>query len=152
VSEEQFSNVLFPIGELPKPEVRKIAQENKLITNNKKDSTGICFIGERRFREFLQRYIPAQPGEIITKDPTTLKERVIGQHTGLMYYTIGQRQGLGIGGLKDFNEDPWFVSDKDIESKKLYVVQGSNHPDLLKKQLLCEEIHWINGEPSLPLK
>lgn len=152
VSGEQFSNVLFPIGELPKPEVRKIALEHDLVTHNKKDSTGICFIGERRFKDFLQRYIPAQPGKIVTKDSLSKKETTIGEHSGLMYYTIGQRQGLGIGGLKEFSEEPWFVSEKDIENKILYVVQGSNHSDLLKQQLICESIHWINDAPSLPLK
>jgi tRNA-specific 2-thiouridylase len=155
VSEQQFSNVLFPLGELPKPEVRKIARQHDLITHNKKDSTGICFIGERRFSDFLQRYIPAQPGEIKTKikqaNSTKIEERTIGQHKGLMYYTIGQRQGLRIGGISDFSEDPWFVSEKDLQTKTLYVVQGGEHADLLKNQLICEKIHWINTSPSLPL-
>lgn len=152
VSEQQFSNVLFPIGELPKSTVRQIAQEQQLITHNKKDSTGICFIGERRFKDFLQRYIPAQPGDIVTVDSQSKKETVIGKHAGLMYYTIGQRQGLGIGGLKDFSEAAWFVSGKDLKNKKLYVVQGSNHADLMKQELICEAIHWINDAPTLPFK
>ncbi len=149
VSAEQFKNVLFPVGELPKSEVRKIAEEHDLVTHDKKDSTGICFIGERRFKDFLQQYIPAKPGPIKTKY-SPKGEVTIGEHSGLMYHTIGQRQGLGIGGLKDFNEDPWFVSEKDLDSKSLYVVQGGQHPDLLKQTLECEEIHWINGAPEFP--
>jgi len=156
VSQEQFSNVLFPLGELPKAEVRRIAEQNQLITYNKKDSTGICFIGERRFTDFLQQYIPAQPGPIKTKVTNSAnaqpEEITIGEHMGLMYHTIGQRQGLGIGGLKGFNEDPWFVSEKNLNNKTLYVVQGGQHPDLLKQSLVCQDIHWINDAPQLPLK
>ncbi len=152
VSTEQFSKVLFPVGEIEKSEVRTIAEKNGLITHNKKDSTGICFIGERRFTDFLQRYLPAQPGEIVTREEKSSREVVLGQHQGLMYYTIGQRQGLGIGGLSRFNDDPWFVSEKNLESRKLYVVQGTHHPALLKSLLTCEYIHWINKALELPLR
>jgi tRNA-uridine 2-sulfurtransferase len=154
VTEEQFANVIFPIGELPKSKVRQIAQQHGLVTHNKKDSTGICFIGERRFKDFLQQYIPAQPGLIVTKDEQTQKETIIGEHSGLMYYTIGQRQGLGIGGLKNFSEEPWFVSEKDLSTKKLYVVQGTHHSQLLKDQLICNTAHWhwINEAPALPFQ
>lgn len=147
VSGQQFQKVLFPIGELQKPEVRKIAEEHELITHDKKDSTGICFIGERRFKDFLEQYLPAQPGEIITEDGD-----IIGEHQGLMFYTIGQRKGLGIGGTKNFDEMPWFVADKDLKNNKLIVVQGENHPTLLKHELVASEIHWINSEPQLPFK
>ena len=150
VSSEQFSKVLFPVGEIEKPEVRDLAERYGLVTHNKKDSTGICFIGERRFSDFLQRYLPAQPGEIVTREDNG-KERVLGQHQGLMYYTIGQRQGLGIGGLRNFTDDAWFVSEKNLSTKTLYVVQGTHHTDLFKSLLVCEQMHWINTPPELPL-
>jgi tRNA-specific 2-thiouridylase len=152
VSQKQFENVLFPLGEIPKQEVRKIAEENQLVTHDKKDSTGICFIGERRFKDFLSKYIPAQPGLIKFKDRESSEELTIGEHQGLMYYTIGQRQGIGIGGLKDFSDEPWFVSEKNLETKTLYVVQGGQNEDLLKSHLSCVEIHWINEAPALPLR
>ncbi|MGI9293998.1 MAG: tRNA 2-thiouridine(34) synthase MnmA, partial [Pseudomonadales bacterium] len=119
VSALQFEHCLFPLGELSKPQVREIAQRQGFITHNKKDSTGICFIGERRFRDFLARYLPAQPGEIRALDGSLL-----GEHQGLMYYTIGQRQGLGIGGISDRPEAAWYVTDKDLDSNILLVVQG----------------------------
>lgn len=142
VGEAEFAKSLFPVGELEKPEVRRIAEEHDLVTHNKKDSTGICFIGERRFKDFLQQYLPAQPGEIQTPDG-----QVIGTHAGLMYHTIGQRQGLGIGGVKGANEEPWFVAQKDLERNVLVVVQGTSHPLLFTNYLTAGQAHWINGEP-----
>ena len=141
LGQPQLSRTLFPLGELPKPEVRRIAEQAGFITHDKKDSTGICFIGERRFREFLSRYIPAQPGEMRTPDG-----EYIGEHSGLMYYTLGQRQGLGIGGRKDSTGEPWFVAGKDMENKVLYVVQG-DHPWLHSQSLLAEQLSWVSGEP-----
>jgi tRNA-specific 2-thiouridylase len=141
LGQDQLSRTLFPLGELPKPEVRRIAEEAGFITHDKKDSTGICFIGERRFREFLSRYIPAQPGEMRTPDGD-----YIGQHAGLMYYTLGQRQGLGIGGRKDSTGEPWFVAGKDMENKILYVVQG-DHPWLHCQSLKAEQLSWVAGHP-----
>ena len=147
LGQEQLSRTLFPLGELPKPEVRRIAEQAGFITHDKKDSTGICFIGERRFREFLGRYIPAQPGEMQTPEG-----EVIGQHQGLMYYTLGQRQGLGIGGRKDSTGEPWFVAGKDMEKKILYVVQG-DHPWLHSNSLKAEQLSWVAGKPpTFPCK
>ena len=143
----EIAKTLFPVGELEKPEVRRIAEENQLITHNKKDSTGICFIGERRFKDFLQQYLPAQPGRIETEDGID-----IGEHQGLMYHTLGQRQGLGIGGLNGFSEEPWFVADKHLERNILIAVQGKNHPRLFKDWLKTSEIYWVNDEPDLPLR
>jgi len=145
--QEQLSRTLFPLGELPKPEVRRIAEQAGFITHDKKDSTGICFIGERHFREFLSRYIPAQPGEMRTPEG-----ELIGQHTGLMYYTLGQRQGLGIGGRKDSTGEPWFVAGKDMENKILYVVQG-DHSWLHSHALTAQELSWVSGQPpTFPCK
>ncbi|MGB0360312.1 MAG: tRNA 2-thiouridine(34) synthase MnmA, partial [Endozoicomonas sp.] len=125
VSEEQISCTIFPIGHLQKPEVRRIAEEHDLLTHNKKDSTGICFIGERRFKDFLKKYLPAQPGAIETSEGD-----IIGEHSGLMYHTIGQRQGLGIGGLKNAGEEPWYVLEKDLKRNVLIIGQGKDHPIL----------------------
>lgn len=148
VSGEQFAKTLFPVGELPKTRVREIAKAHGLVTHNKKDSTGICFIGERRFKDFLQQYLPAQPGAI-----ETVEGRAIGAHHGLMYHTIGQRQGLGIGGRQDAGGEPWYVVDKDLARNVLIVAQGSEHPRLFKRALALGAIHWINGEqPALPLR
>jgi len=143
VGEAEFAKSLFPVGDIEKPEVRRIAEEHGLVTHNKKDSTGICFIGERRFKDFLQQYLPAQPGEIQTPDGN-----VIGQHSGLMYHTIGQRQGLGIGGVKGANEEPWFVAQKDLVRNVLVVVQGTDHPLLFTNHLIAQQAHWINGLPT----
>lgn len=139
VGGEQIAKTLFPVGELEKPEVRKIAEKHGLATAKKKDSTGICFIGERRFSDFLKQYLPAQPGEIKTTDG-----EVIGRHHGLMYHTIGQRQGLGIGGLKDAGEEPWYVLVKDLDNNVLIVGQGNEHPLLFSGALLASEIYWVN--------
>ncbi len=147
VGEEELKLTLFPVGELEKPEVRRLAEEHGLITHNKKDSTGICFIGERRFSDFLKQYLPAQPGKIETPDGD-----IIGDHQGLMYYTIGQRQGLGIGGLKDYPEEPWFAAAKDLDRNVLIAVQGQ-HPLLFADWLHAGDIFWISGEaPELPLR
>lgn len=147
VGAEELAQTLFPVGELEKPEVRRLAEQHDLITHNKKDSTGICFIGERRFTDFLKQYLPAQPGNIETPDGD-----VIGQHQGLMYHTIGQRQGLGIGGLKNYPEEPWFVAEKDLQRNVLVAVQGQQHPLLFSHWLTASDIFWISGEkPTLPL-
>ncbi|RKQ96331.1 tRNA (5-methylaminomethyl-2-thiouridylate)-methyltransferase [Kushneria sinocarnis] len=142
VGEPALARTLFPVGELDKGEVRAIAERHDLATARKKDSTGICFIGERRFSDFLRQYLPAQPGRIKTPAGD-----VIGEHIGLMYYTLGQRQGLGIGGLPDYPESPWFVADKDLERNVLIAVQGQHHPLLYSTGLTTENMHWVNGEP-----
>lgn len=139
LSEEHMAQSLFPVGELEKPDVRKIAQEQGLITASKKDSTGICFIGERKFTEFLQQYLPAQPGNIETCDG-----KVIGTHQGLMYHTLGQRKGLHIGGRKDSSEEPWYVVDKDIKRNVLIVGQGHDHPRLRSMSMRVKQLHWVN--------
>lgn len=144
VSEEAFSKTLFPIGEMEKPQVREIAEQHGLITAKKKDSTGICFIGERRFKDFLEQYLPAQPGDIESIDG-----KVIGRHSGLMYHTLGQRQGLGIGGLKDASDDPWYVAEKDLNRNVLIAVQGGDHPRLFTNTLWVSDLHWINGTPDI---
>lgn len=146
VSAKEFGKTLFPIGNMQKPAVRKLAEQFNLVTHNKKDSTGICFIGERRFKDFLEQYLPAQPGPLKTMDG-----RVIGQHHGLMYYTLGQRQGLGIGGVSGLPEEPWFVVAKDIPNNVLYVAQGTDHQALYTDTLFASQVHWINDAPSLPL-
>ncbi|MEZ5529110.1 MAG: tRNA 2-thiouridine(34) synthase MnmA [Porticoccaceae bacterium] len=143
VDEEAFKRSLFPIGELEKPQVRAIAEQHGLATAKKKDSTGICFIGERRFKDFLEQYLPAQPGDIETPEG-----QVIGRHQGLMYHTLGQRQGLGIGGMKDAGDEPWYVVGKDLDRNVLIAAQGGDHPLLYTSYLSAAEIHWINGAPS----
>ncbi len=135
----QIARSLFPVGHLEKPRVRELAEQHGLPVFDKKDSTGICFIGERKFRDFLQRFLPARPGEI-----RTLEGQTIGEHSGLMYYTLGQRQGLGIGGLKQAGDAPWFVVDKDLEHNILLVAQGHDHPALFKRYCRIRELHWIN--------
>jgi tRNA-specific 2-thiouridylase len=137
LNQAQLSRTLFPLGELLKSEVRKIAQEAALPNFAKKDSTGICFIGERPFREFLGKYLPKQPGPMQTPEG-----RVMGQHEGLMYYTLGQRQGLGIGG----QGEPWFVAGKDMVQNVLIVVQGHDHPLLYKSTLSASDLSWISGK------
>lgn len=147
VGREQFRKTLFPLGELEKSLVRDIAARHGLVTHNKKDSTGICFIGERRFKDFLQTYLPAQPGPIEDLDGT-----VMGQHSGLMYHTIGQRQGLRIGGVKGAGDAPWYVVGKDLGRNTLLVTQGSDHPSLFKDALMTGPVHWIAERPELPLR
>jgi tRNA-specific 2-thiouridylase len=136
LNQAQLSKAMFPLGNIVKSQVRKIAEEHKLSNYAKKDSTGICFIGERPFREFLSKYLPTQPGDMCMPEG-----KVVGKHVGLSFYTIGQRQGLGIGG----QGLPWFVADKDMANNKLIVVQGHDHPLLLKPELSAMEMHWISG-------
>lgn len=144
LNQSQLSRAIFPLGGLHKTEVRRIADEIGLPNARKKDSTGICFIGERPFRQFLQRYLPTQPGEMVTPDG-----HVVGQHEGLMYYTLGQRKGLNIGGSKDGNGEPWFVAGKDIPANRLIVVQGHDHPLLLKPTLEAEQLSWtLDAAPA----
>lgn len=140
LGQQQLAHSLFPVGDLPKTEVRQIAAKADLVTHNKKDSTGICFIGERRFKEFLSRYLPAQPGNIETVDG-----HVIGRHDGLMYYTLGQRKGIGIGGLKDSDEQPWYVVKKDLVRNVLIIGQGIDHPLLYTHHLTCNALSWVAG-------
>ena len=140
VGGDKIAKTLFPVGELEKPVVRQIAEEHDLATAKKKDSTGICFIGERRFKDYLQQYLPAQKGEILTDD-----NKVIGTHDGLMYYTLGQRGGIGIGGVKDRPEEPWFVLAKDLEKNRLIVGQGHEHPMLMSNELKAYKLDWIDG-------
>lgn len=139
VAGAEFAKTLFPIGNIEKPKVRALAEQHGLITHNKKDSTGICFIGERRFKDFLAQYLPAQPGDIVTEHGD-----IIGTHQGLMYHTIGQRQGLGIGGVAGAPEEPWYVAVKDLDNNQLVVVQGKFHPLLMADTLYTESCHWIN--------
>lgn len=141
LNQAQLSKTLFPLGQYLKREVREMARQAGLINAEKKDSTGICFIGERPFQEFLQRYLPKNPGEMKTPEG-----KVIGQHEGLMYYTLGQRQGLKIGGSRDSNGEPWFVAAKDMVNNELIVVQGHDHPLLLNDGLKASQLHWISGE------
>tara|TARA_B110000196_G_scaffold319747_1_gene338761 strand:+ start:1913 stop:3010 length:1098 start_codon:yes stop_codon:yes gene_type:complete len=147
VQEHAFAKSLFPVGELDKSEVRKIADEHGFVTSDKKDSTGICFIGERRFKDFLEQYIPAQPGAMETPEGVAM-----GEHQGLMFYTLGQRQGLGIGGVKNSSEEPWYTLEKDLKRNVLIVGQGTNHPLLFTNHLAASEINWINGMPEGPLE
>jgi tRNA-specific 2-thiouridylase len=142
LTQEQLSRVMFPVGELKKAEVRRIALEAGLPNHAKKDSTGICFIGERPFREFLNRYLPKVPGLIVDE-----KNNRIGEHIGLAFYTIGQRKGIGIGGAGE----PWYVADKRIDSNELVVVQGHDHPLLMKKALSASDAAWVSGTaPDAP--
>lgn len=147
LGQKQLSKTLFPLTAFTKPEIRRIAKEAGLPNHNKKDSTGICFIGERKFKRFLENYLPTQPGPIETQEGKN-----IGQHDGLMFYTIGQRQGLGIGGLKETELTPWYVADKVLERNALIVVQGREHPSLHANALICTQPHWISEEtPTFPL-
>ena len=129
----QLAHAIFPLGDLEKPEVRRLAAEAKLPTAAKKDSTGICFIGERPFREFLQQYLPTEPGDMMTPEG-----KKVGEHVGLMFYTLGQRKGLGIGGAGE----PWFVAGKDLGQNRLIVVQGHDHPLLYTQSLVMNDLSW----------
>ncbi|WP_337018756.1 tRNA 2-thiouridine(34) synthase MnmA [Oceanobacillus massiliensis] len=137
LSADVLKQVMFPLGHMPKSEVRRIAKEHGLVTADKKDSTGICLVGERNFKEFLSEYLPAQPGEMQTLDGA-----VMGRHDGLMYYTIGQRQGLGIGG----SGDPWFVVGKNLKDNILYVEQGFSNEKLYSDALVATDLNWINAD------
>ncbi len=139
LTQGQLSKVMFPIGNIEKKEVRKIAQEAGLATATKKDSTGICFIGERNFKEFLGQYLPAQLGTMVTMDGEK-----VGNHDGLMYYTIGQRHGLGIGG----SGEPWFVLGKDLEKNELFVGQGFDHEALYSNSITATNISWTSNKPG----
>lgn len=148
LTQAQLAKTLFPLGTLAKREVRRIAADAGLPVAAKKDSTGICFIGERPFREFLMRYLPACPGEIRNLDDG----RLLGEHQGLMYHTVGQRKGLGIGGIRARQNaagehDAWYVAGKDVAANVLYAVQGHSHPALLKDRLTALELNWIAGRP-----
>ena len=140
LNQTQLKHAMFPLGKLLKSQVRSIAAQHGLSNHAKRDSTGICFIGERPFREFLNRYLPTQPGEMITPDGN-----LVGQHIGLSFYTIGQRQGLGIGGAREASGEPWFVAGKDMANNRLFVVQGHDHPALLAPCLSALDSHWISG-------
>ncbi|WP_298833989.1 tRNA 2-thiouridine(34) synthase MnmA [uncultured Piscinibacter sp.] len=149
LDQAQLAKTLFPVGELPKTEVRRLAEQIGLPNAKKKDSTGICFIGERPFREFLERYLANQPGPI--KDD---RGRTIGEHVGLSFYTLGQRKGIGIGGLKErgaakggSEHEPWFVARKDLAANTLYAVQGHDHPWLQSKALRADDASWVAGAP-----
>ena len=139
LNQEQLARSIFPLGALYKRDVREIARKAGLPNHDKKDSTGICFIGERPFREFLNRYLPASPGDICT-----LESVPVGRHEGLLHYTIGQRQGLGIGGRRDGDGDAWYVVAKDMERNRLLVVQGHDHPALLCERLVAADLNWIS--------
>jgi tRNA-uridine 2-sulfurtransferase len=138
LGQQQLSKAIFPLGGILKKEVRDIADRAGLSTATKKDSTGLCFIGERNFKHFLSKYLPAQPGDI-----RSLSGEKAGRHDGLMYYTLGQRKGLGIGGLG--TGEPWFVVRKDLQNNILYVTQGDDHPALYSQGLTASKLHWVNG-------
>jgi len=151
LNQAQIAHTLFPLGGLHKPRVRELARQAGLPVAEKKDSTGICFIGERPFREFLQRYLPTQPGDMVTPEG-----RVMGRHQGLMYHTLGQRRGLGIGGVKDAENGkpggkpggkPWFAAGKNLEKNELIVVQGHDHPLLRSSRLRADQLSWIGAPP-----
>jgi tRNA-specific 2-thiouridylase len=148
IDQSALDNTLFPVGELLKTEVRAIATQLNLVTHAKKDSTGICFIGEKRFKSFLNEFILARPGVI-----KSVQGDVLGQHDGLMFYTIGQRQGLCIGGTKNGEDAPWYVVDKDTTSNTLFVAQGTHHPMLYAQGLICDSIHWLtpHNEDDMPM-
>jgi tRNA-specific 2-thiouridylase len=142
LNQSQLARTLFPLGKLYKRDVRETARRAGLPNHDKKDSTGICFIGERPFREFLSRYLPDNPGEIRTPEG-----KLVGRHHGLSFYTIGQRQGLGIGGSRSGDGEPWYVAAKDLRSNRLVAVQGHDHPTLLSDRLTALDLNWISGMP-----
>jgi tRNA-specific 2-thiouridylase len=142
LTQEQLAPALFPVGDLAKRDVRALARREGIPTWAKKDSTGICFIGERPFRDFLARYLPREPGPIETEDG-----RVVGHHHGLAYYTLGQRQGLGVGGAKHASALPWFVAGKEAARNALVVVQGHDHPRLYRREVDAEDLRWVAGAP-----
>ncbi|MGD9602340.1 MAG: tRNA 2-thiouridine(34) synthase MnmA [Gammaproteobacteria bacterium] len=142
LGQAQLAASLFPVGDLSKHDVRARARALGLVTHDKKDSTGICFIGEQRFRAFLAHYLPAQPGVV-----KSLDGRVFGEHQGVFYYTLGQREGLGIGGVKGTPEGAWYVVAKDVAANELYVAQGHDHPALLSRGLEADQLTWVAGAP-----
>jgi tRNA-specific 2-thiouridylase len=145
LTQQQLANVMFPLGEIPKTEVRKIAEQIGLHNAKKKDSTGICFIGERPFREFLNRYLPHVPGPIKTPEG-----KIVGEHMGLAFFTLGQRKGIGLGGSQDGNGDAWYVARKDVPNNTLYVAQGHEHPWLLAHRLSAMDASWVSGTLPTP--
>jgi len=145
LDQAQLSQACFPVGEMHKPDLRALATDAGLPTAEKKDSTGICFIGERNYDRFIERYLTGEPGDILTTDG-----RVIGRHRGLMHYTLGQRRGLGIGGVRGFAEAPWFVVHKDLGDNRLFVTQDPSDPHLLSKRLTADRLTWISGYPPEP--
>jgi tRNA-specific 2-thiouridylase len=145
LSQAQLTRTLFPVGHLPKSEVRAIARRIGLPNAAKRDSTGICFIGERPFREFLNRYLPTRPGPIRTSE-----DRVVGEHVGLSFYTLGQRKGIGVGGMREGSGAAWFVARKDMASNTLWIVQGHDHPWLRSLRLEADDASWIDGAPPPP--
>ncbi|MCB1801615.1 MAG: tRNA 2-thiouridine(34) synthase MnmA [Gammaproteobacteria bacterium] len=140
LGQHALRHTLFPLADLEKQAVRELARNAGFPNHKKKDSTGVCFIGERRFSEFLARYLPANPGDIVDTQGTC-----IGRHNGLMFYTLGQRQGLGIGGVTGAPDEPWYVVDKDLANNRLIVAQGHDHPRLLRNRLSASQVHWISG-------
>jgi len=150
LGQAQLSKAIFPLGEIDKTEVRDLAEDNDLAVYDKKDSTGICFIGERDFNLFLSRYLPAQPGDMVTPEG-----EIVGQHKGLMYHTLGQRKGLGIGGRNSSGVNagqPWFAAQKDLQNNRLIVVQGKDHPLLYQDSVAASQLHWVSGKaPQSPL-
>lgn len=147
LGQKELSKTLFPIGEMTKSEVRELANKINLPNSDKKDSTGICFIGERDFKAFLKQYLPVQPGNIITANG-----KIVGKHDGLMYYTLGQRKGIGVGGGHGTTEEPWYVVKKDLANNQLIIGQGHDHPDLYSKNIKAGQLHWITSAPSkIPL-
>ncbi len=144
VTHDKLSKTMFPIGNLEKSEVRRLAAEHGLPTASKKDSTGICFIGKRNFKEFISQYISYTPGNFVS-----LEGKIVGKHDGVAYYTIGQRKGLGIGGAGD----AWFVVSKDVENNVVFVTQGGDHPALYRSSLIADEVSWVASEPpAMPFK
>jgi tRNA-specific 2-thiouridylase len=147
LTQRQLGRTLFPIGEMHKAEVRKLAARAGLATHAKKDSTGICFVGERPFRDFLSRYLPVSSGAI-----KTLNGRVVGEHPGIQFYTLGQRQGLRVGGVKGARDEPWYVVSKDVAANTLIIAQGHEHPLLYSRTLCAVNLHWIRGNaPAVPV-
>lgn len=149
VTEEALRRVLFPLAEFSKPEVRAMAAEAGLPNHARKDSTGICFIGERPMRDFLGQYLKSEPGAIFSLDH---EGREVGKHQGLLFHTLGQRRGLGLGGMQDAQDAPWFVVRKDLSDNSLWVSQNGEHPQLMSSSATIKDAHWINSAPALPLQ
>ncbi|MDU0810424.1 MAG: tRNA 2-thiouridine(34) synthase MnmA [Burkholderia sp.] len=141
LNQKQLSRSIFPLGEIQKINVRKIASKIGLPNARKKDSTGICFIGERPFRDFLSRYLPIEPGPM-----KMTNGKIVGQHIGLAFYTLGQRRGIGLGGSRNATGEPWFVASKEVSSNTLYIVQGHNHPWMFSRKLVAGDVSWVGGE------
>lgn len=141
LGQAQLAATVFPLGGLEKPRVRELAREAGLVPHAKKDSTGICFIGERNFREFLGQYLPAQPGPMCSPNG-----ELLGQHNGVVFYTLGQRQGLGLGGRSGSGGEPWYVVGKNVQTRELVVAQGGNNPLLMSEQLTADSLSWVSGQ------